>query len=57
MLQKRGIINSDKEWPMFKQINDDDDNDDDDRSLTDQLLDIHPCKSYDRWNILYINYW
>ncbi|CAH1738843.1 unnamed protein product [Aphis gossypii] len=47
LLQKKGIINSDKEWPMFKQINDDDD-DDDDRSLTDQLLDIHPCKSYDR---------
>lgn len=45
LLQKKGIINSDKEWPIFKQINDDDD---DDRSLTDQLLDIHPCRSYDR---------
>lgn len=43
LLQKKGIINSDKEWPMFKNIDDDDD-----RSLTDQLLDIYPCSSYDR---------
>lgn len=43
LLQKKGIINSDKEWPIFKHIDDDDD-----RSLTDQLLDIHPCSSYDR---------
>ncbi|XP_016658490.1 uncharacterized protein LOC100569803 isoform X2 [Acyrthosiphon pisum] len=43
LLQKKGIINSDKEWPMFKHIEDDDD-----RSLTDQLLDIYPCSSYDR---------
>lgn len=43
LLQEKGIINSDKEWPMFKHIDDDDD-----RSLTDQLLDIYPCSSYDR---------
>ncbi|KAL5239679.1 hypothetical protein ACI65C_007089 [Semiaphis heraclei] len=43
LLQKKGIINSDKEWPMFKHTDDDDD-----RSLTDQLLDIYPCSSYDR---------
>ncbi|XP_026804499.1 uncharacterized protein LOC113548045 [Rhopalosiphum maidis] len=43
LLLQKGIINSDKEWPVFKHIDDDDD--DDDRSLTDQLLDIHPCKS------------
>jgi len=43
LLQKKGIINSDKEWPKFKHIDDDDD-----RSLTDQLLDIYPCSSYDR---------
>jgi len=42
LLLQKGIINSDKEWPVFKHIDDDDD---DDRSLTDQLLDIHPCKS------------
>ncbi|XP_015373160.1 PREDICTED: putative leucine-rich repeat-containing protein DDB_G0290503, partial [Diuraphis noxia] len=41
LLQKKGIINSDKEWPMFKHT-------DDDRSLTDQLLDICPSSSYDR---------
>ncbi|XP_025206992.1 kinesin-related protein 8-like [Melanaphis sacchari] len=40
LLQKKGIINSDKEWPVFK-------HDDGDRSVTDQLLDIHPYKSHD----------
>lgn len=43
LLQEKGIINSDKEWPKFKHIDDGDD-----RSLTDQLLDIYPCSSYDR---------
>lgn len=46
LLQKKGIIDSNKEWPMFKHVDDDDN--DDDRSLTDQLLDIYPCSSYDR---------
>lgn len=40
LLQKKGLIKSDKEWPMFENISDDDDN----RSLTDQLLDIYPRK-------------
>lgn len=35
---RRGLIKSDKEWPMFENISDSDDN----RSLTDQLLDVYP---------------
>jgi hypothetical protein len=39
LLLKKGLIQSDKEWPMFESINNNDDVDDN-RSLTDQLLDI-----------------
>lgn len=42
ILQKKGLIRSDKEWPMFENLNDDDN--DDNRSLTDQLLDLYPRK-------------
>lgn len=41
LLKKKGLIKSDKEWPMFENISDNDDN----RSLTDQLLDIYPHRS------------
>lgn len=37
LLEKRGLICPDKEWPIFGN-----DDDDDSRSLTDQLLDIKP---------------
>lgn len=40
LLLKKGLIKSDKEWPLFENISDSDDN----RSLTDQLLDIYPHK-------------
>lgn len=39
LLQKKGLIKSDKEWPMFESMSNDD-GVDDNRSLTDQLLDI-----------------
>lgn len=42
LLQKKGLIKPDKEWPMFENLSDNDDN----RSLTDQLLNIYPRKSY-----------
>lgn len=35
LLEQRGLICPDKEWPMFGN-----DDEDDSRSLTDQLLDI-----------------
>ncbi|VVC24880.1 Hypothetical protein CINCED_3A003432 [Cinara cedri] len=43
LLLNKGLIKSDKEWPMFENLSDNDDN----RSLTDQLLDIYPRKSDD----------
>lgn len=42
-MQKKGLIKSDKEWPMFENTSDDDDT----RSLTDQLLDVYPRRSND----------
>lgn len=36
LLRKKGLIKSDKEWPMFE----DNSESDNSRSLTDQLLDI-----------------
>lgn len=43
LLQKKGLIKSDKEWPMFENTSDNDDA----RSLTDQLLDVNPRKLCD----------
>lgn len=43
LMQKKGLIKSNKEWPMFENTSDDDDT----RSLTDQLLDIYPRRSND----------
>lgn len=37
LLEQRGLIRADHEWPIFGN-----DDEDDDRSLTDQLLDIKP---------------
>lgn len=42
LLQKKGLIKADKEWPIFENLSDNDDN----KSLIDQLLNIHPCKLY-----------
>jgi len=42
LLQKKGLIKSDKEWPIFENISDDDN-----RSLTDQLLDVYPRRLND----------
>lgn len=44
LLQSKGLIKSDKEWPMFENLSN---SDDDNRSLTDQLLDIYPHKLND----------
>lgn len=35
-MRKKGLIKSDKEWPLFEDNKDNDDI----RSLTDQLLDV-----------------
>lgn len=40
LLEQRGLICADREWPIFG--NDDNDEDEDSRSLTDQLLDVKP---------------
>lgn len=37
LLEQRGLICADREWPIFGN-----DDEDDSRSLTDQLLDIKP---------------
>lgn len=37
LLEQRGLICADREWPIFGN-----DEEDDSRSLTDQLLDIKP---------------
>lgn len=36
LLEKKGLICADRDWPMFGN------DDEDDRSLTDQLLDVKP---------------
>lgn len=41
LLQNKGLISLDKEWPVFENLS----SDNDDRSLTDQLLDVNPRRS------------